>query len=529
MKALKISVLAVIALMMSIGMVYAQEATTQININPSQPIGNAVIIGKLDGTEISLGNTVVTTQKWNLGIVSLVQTTTIGYWWPNGAIMSKDVTRDTYFRGLLVSSISERCIYDGTGKLMSPITVSTSTYFYDKNNRMTARNIINRHYDATRKLMSSEQINTTYTYNINGAQAGWVTNARFYDAKNKLVLSSTATMTNTYDASGWLKQEAGTYIERAPNGSILSYSKSTTDYAFGDNGSSYIIYSNYDANNRLCGKAADISLTKDGQTVKYRVSYDVDDTGSILHTHVYDANNNELGKLGGDGYKEPTNIITAILFPISDKVSLPIKITVNGDLTLNSNKTWDLSKFEINVSGSLNVMPTTNGYDIYSSGDMTIESDGPIDLSPYSIFVNGNLTINAKSTLTISGSLPMEATGALNITTGNGTVNVSDGDFVVQNPLPILPTDGNTTINVPFNGNTGLIVGGSNVTTGTTPIGGATLINSGSTAYVNPTATIDASELLSRKDIESTVVQNTGKTCPQLAGSKDPILPAQKK
>lgn len=431
----------------------------------------SVGVGTSYSVEIPLGNQVVKSATWHHGNITIVQTTTLRYW-INGKLSGKIVSYETYFKNLIRSKVSQIYIYDGSGKLISPITRSSENFIYDKNNRLIRQAIFNRHYDTSYKTLSSERINLTYSYDAAGALTGRVNNTRFYNAKGELVSSSTSTTANTYNADGSLKQESVTYEECGADGKIRTYSKTVTDHVYYENGDSYSASSFYDINNKLCGKVAYISLIRDGQKTNYRVMYDVDGNGNVVHTNVYDNDGNEIADLGSNGYKQPSDIIKDIYNPADPY----IRMTVNGDITLNSNKTWDLGSYIINASGNFAIGSDTNGYDIYANGDVTIESDKTIYLSAYSIYVNGNLTINSRESIILSSSLPINVTGSLSI-----------------------------------NANLDLFGSGS--------------LNNG-TVSVDPAANLTMSgDLSQRKDIENMVIQNNAGTCPNMAIDKKELLP----
>jgi len=202
------------------------------------------------------------------------------------------------------------------------------------------------------------------------------------------------------------------------------------------------VYSGYDINGKLCTKTANLSLAENGQNVAYRVLYDIDASGNIQYTHVYDANGIEVNALSGSGYKEPAVIISDIRNPHE---SSPFVMHVDGDITLNSNKTWDLNKITMEVSGNLNFGTDTNGYDIYSNGNMTLTGD-KIDLSAYSLYVNGDLTVNGAlsvGSIYATGSIVVNA-GSLNLGQ-NGNLPINIGSTFTGGSLPA--NGGSITIN----------------------------------------------------------------------------------
>jgi len=483
MKMVKMFLTMLVITAASIGVVYAQNINSSVTIGAisTQITGQITIV---DGIGTIILPPKVETETWKVGNITFIRTITSLYWSPN-QLMQKTITLKQYKNGLLRSASSIVYNYDTKGILLSPVTRSSRTYTYDSKKRLTSENITNIYYDTTYNvkniILSSERINITYSYNKNSSISKKTTTTSFYNAKGKFTSSTKVITTYAYNQNGSVKQESTIKTEYNTKGKITSYSKIVKDNTYYDNGDSYTVISTYDIKNKLEGKFAYVSLTKNGESVSYSIIYEVDLNGNITYTHVYDANQKELTSLGGNSYKEPSSIIND-LYNSADTYT---NIKVEGDLTLNSNRTWDLSKYIINTTGNFSINSNTNGYDFYVNGNMTMESEGTIDLSGYKIYVNGNLSISTPGNIISNSATVINVTGTLNIKNGSLTNN------------EILP---NITI----------------------PAGSTITMSSSNVSIIS-------ADIAAKKDVEKQVIQNVGKTYPQMADSNCISMELQKK
>ena len=325
-------------------------------------------------------------------------------------------------------------------------------------------------YDINGKLAFGTPIckyDYSYTYNSNKQCVKEVWVDSFYDAKNKLAYTERYDISHTYNSDGSLKEDKYVFKRTDPKGKLLETYSTIKTYGYYDGGSKSVTTSAYDGNNKLTSECADLTIVKNGSSSTYYVVYDVDSTGNITNTHVYDGSTNtEITAIGGSGIKNVADIVNSIQNPPAPETNL----VVTGDITFNQNNTWDFSKYNLSVSGTMTVGPAVNGYDIYVNGDITIDSKGTVDLSPYSIYVNGTMTITA-GTLVL-GSEPFYADAVI----------IEGGSLCSGGGLNIDPTNSGT---LTLSGT------GSSIFTTTTLDTGTLTISGSSSTYINTGGTLD--------------------------------------
>ncbi len=298
-----------------------------------------------------------------------------------------------------------------------------------------------------------------------------------YDSKG--LLKTSTTWLNTYDQNGkkvWPSDKnTHNYIYDAKD--ILS-----TEYAVGFS---------YDKRHKVVRQTGSITFHGNTSTT-YNIQYDLNSKGQVVGTHVIGPDGMEIPSFTSIGYKNPSKFIDILknYLPAPQPQQAIVNFEVQGDITFNANKTWDFSKFTINVIGSVSISPDSNGYDIYINGDAQIASDGDLDLSQYSggIYVSGDLTLSPKGNL-ILGTIPIQTGGSLAIQTG-GTVNSSG----------TITGDGS-----------GTIIG----------LGGT--IQTGSSISLSNSGSIQFDELVQQQDIKIQASQNRKLTYPEMAGQKDDL------
>ncbi|MFA6078528.1 MAG: dockerin type I domain-containing protein [Candidatus Omnitrophota bacterium] len=98
------------------------------------------------------------------------------------------------------------------------------------------------------------------------------------------------------------------------NGVRTSYDESVSNYgADGALDDSYTLNRDYNSTGTLTSMEGRVVVpSDDGTQASYRVVYDINASGSITYTHVYDAEGQEVPELGGQYYIHPTNIINEI-------------------------------------------------------------------------------------------------------------------------------------------------------------------------------------------------------------------------
>ncbi len=380
--------------------------------------GETQIIGPVETISL-VKDPIVTKRTVSFFGMTITYIDTLVYWTSGPLCYRTSVVEIRDSKGRLISSSGTARRYDGNGKIISPINTFKHSLSYNRSGALSSEIYYSYNYDTGYKPLSSDKTIILYTYTAKGELQKKTSNAYFYDSRGKQVSSSANIYSYTYNEDGTPKQEIYTYEERGADNKIRSYSRNVTDYYRMDSGDTYEVRNSYDINGNLIVKTARIGIFDNGQTTNYYVVYVIGADGQVAYTHVYDSHNAEVGNLSGSGFMAPLDIIGAIRNPATQDEML---IKVEGDMYLNSDRQWDFSKFGIDVSGSLNIMPNDD-YDIYVEGDMTMASEGTIDLRGYRICVTGTLNVNA-GTIKMDSTTLINVGDALNLNTTGDIINV---------------------------------------------------------------------------------------------------------
>lgn len=270
-------------------------------------------------------------------------------------------------------------------------TVKVSCFYYTNEIAYWGNsNVIAKRSSATRLYNKDNQLmwesGYEYTYDINGRPDLSSPFRRFnntYTYNQSKQLINSVLVDNIYDAKG----------------KLTSY-RTVKAYTYCANGDSYVMNSTYGSDGKLLSQGADITVVDGAQTKNYYAFYGLDQAGQITYTSIYQNDNGTMTlvtNLSGQGYKGPADIIASIRDPFNQRCL----IRVNGDIFLNSNKSWDLTNIDFEVSGTFNLEPRS-GSDIHVVGDVSIER-GTLDLGNRWVNVTGNLTLGKDAKIITSG------------------------------------------------------------------------------------------------------------------------------
>ncbi len=331
---------------------------SQINLNS---LTSGIVIdlfqpGKLETLTVSgFGQTVVMTYQ-------------PFYWTFNGRLAQTTTTAKRYDRnGILTNAVGTTFYYDSNGRPAKGKThmTYTSTFQYDAKSRKKSENTTYTTYDLFRivQRMTDSQ---TFAYNTNGTLARKERNYRTTGADGKVI----------NDASG---RVVDVYTYRLTGDVIQTHDV-------------------YELSGKLRTKTADLTVVDGAVTRKYSVSYDLNASGNVTYTHTYAAEEGayvpvDIPELSGAGFRDATQILD----DLKDLLA-PAYLNIQGDVVFSSAKTWDFSKFNLQVSGSLTVGSEPNGYDIYVTGDLQL-TKGTMDLKGLKLYVSGNIGISPDATL----------------------------------------------------------------------------------------------------------------------------------
>lgn len=349
--------------------------------------------------------------------------------------------------------------------------IAFSTKRYNRDNLLLGETGYEYNFDNNGRpsqLFPFRRFADTYSYNAAKLLANKTHVYYLYNSRNRLVETQDTRYTYTYNTDNSIKEEVCIYKRTGSNGALLDSWRSVTAYTYCANGDSYSVYSFYGSDGKLRSKMADISIADGSGISKYKLFYDVDANGQVTYTHVFadtadpivimpnQPSPNEIPGVGGAGEIDPSVAITGI----RDAANQPddIRIDVNGDLYINTDKVYDFSHMTINVSNNLNMQSgQQNGYDIYVNGDLAIESTGSLDLRGLKIYATGNITITTAEDITVDSDSVLAAGGDILFNAGgsivtNGVVNPA-AQFVMNSNVSATV---NTTTGRIVNGDAGL-------------------------------------------------------------------------
>ena len=140
-----------------------------------------------------------------------------------------------------------------------------------------------------------------------------------YDGNGNIMMQSYSTHTLSYNPDGSLREESISNEVQDGSGAKISSFEYRANYdASGKFVDGYYIASQYDNNGRLSAMDAQIGVAQDNQVNVYNVKYELDGSGNVIFTHVYDANGQEISELSGDGFRHPSEILKSLESPGSD-------------------------------------------------------------------------------------------------------------------------------------------------------------------------------------------------------------------
>ena len=291
----------------------------------------------------------------------------------DGTLMYESTSERRYEDGKIKEVLTRSSYYDENGK---PTYITEQTSFYE-NNRVIETCSTTKWFDEDGNLKSSQHSRTTYEYDENDKRTRVVTETQTHRADGTLMYESTSeriyedgkvkeviTKSNYYDENGnltssterisvyrdnrvvevysttkWFDengnlksyQHSRTRYERDDNGKVvrvatetetyradgtLRYeSKSVTNYKDGQIFDTFHVTSYFDDTGKLIGKSGGVNVLQNGVLRRYTLTYDWNDEGRIIYTHVFDEEGKELDYAGGKDDVDPADIIERIRNP----------------------------------------------------------------------------------------------------------------------------------------------------------------------------------------------------------------------
>lgn len=324
------------------------------------------------------------------------------YYWSSNQTLAKMVTSSQTFdpKGLLIREHTTEQFFNAQGRPAADLylRISDSVYQYNSKSQRIGLTISRVSYDGKNRMVQRMTENFTYAYTSDGSMARMERNYRTTGADGKVINDASGRVvdTYTYDALDTIK-----------------------------------VHDYYSIAGRLLGKTADLVVVQNGLSKKYGVSYDLNAAGAVTYTHVYEQKDDafyihqDIPELSGAGYKTATQVHAGI----KNLAAQVAHLNVQGDMIFNSTKISDLSKFNINVSGSFTIEPASNGYDIYVTGDLSL-TKGTLDIKGLKVYISGNLTVSADATLQMDSTSSVVMGGNMNI--GSPAPSVVGGDLWVM-------------------------------------------------------------------------------------------------
>jgi hypothetical protein len=320
---------------------------------------------------------------------------------------------------------------------------------YDRNSLLLRSSGIEHDYDINGKISSATIYDLNYKYNTSAQLISGVEIYHKHDLTNQIKTTTRRDNSYSYYADGRLKEEVSIYKFTDSRGRIIDSWRTVDAYAYYANGDSSKTHYWYSSTGKLLAQCAEITLVYGAETKKHNVIYDVDQNGLITYTHVLEAKDvmqypgpDDIAAVSGQGYKAPADIISDLRDYMEHQND--VHINVDGDIYLNSDKTWDFTHMTLDVTGTLTMAPgEKDGYDMYVNGNLTINSNGIVDFSAIKLYVSGNATMTAVDVqlggIYIGGTLTINplgpgfpgsgGSGSIITATSGGTVTLVNGQL----------------------------------------------------------------------------------------------------